>query len=162
MYTNLKNLANDQPFSQSLNDFVNKEFDHLTKERGIQVVFVEGQPYDNYEELKFDIDFAKQLYISTDFSDTSIFGDPLTNWKFRAVHDMQHYDLDLDFEPQSEFMITYKMLGDYKRKGLSQFDIDLLQIEMNGQVAYYVETGDYPVNQREFTIGELNRMGYTL
>lgn len=162
MYNNLKNLPTDQPFSQSLNDFVNKEFDHLTKERGIRVVFEDGQPYESYEELKYSIDSNKILYISKDFSDTSIFGDPLTNWKFRAVHDMQHYNLDLDFEPQSEFMITYKMLGDYKRKGLSQFDIDLLQIEMNGQVTYFVETGDFPTNQRLFTINELIKMGYTI
>lgn len=159
---NLKNLPLDQPFSQSLNDFVNKEFDYLTQVRGINVLFIEGQPYENYTQLKHDVEKCGILVISTDFSDSSIFGDPKMNWKFRAVHDMQHYDLNLDFEPQSEFMITYKMLGDYKRKGLSQFDIDLLQIEMNGQVAYYVETGDFPVNQREFTIGELNRMGYII
>ena len=157
---NLRRLKNTVAFSQSLNQFVHEMYAHITIVRGIDFLFVDGQPYRTYEEMKEDFEANKRLKISKDFSETSIFGDAKVNWMFRAVHDMQHIDLGLDVSPEQEFMITYKMIQDYRQRGLSQLDIDLLTIEMLGQVIYFVETGNFPVNQRLFTIVELIKLGY--
>lgn len=157
---NLRRLKNTVAFSQSLNKFVHEMYTQLTVDRGIDFTFVDGQPYETYEQMKADFEANRHLKISKDFSDTSIFGDARVNWMFRAVHDMQHIDLKLDFSPEQEFMITYKMIQDYRQRGLSQLDIDLLTIEMQGQVIYFVETGTFPDCQRTFTMIELTKLGY--
>lgn len=52
----------------------------------VDVVFVDGQPYDNAQQMRDEVARTGTLYISKDFNEHPVFS-PEQNLKFRAVHD---------------------------------------------------------------------------
>lgn len=126
----------------------------------IKVKFVDYEPYGSFEAMKADITDNNRLLISRLHSDNTIFGSELTNTAFRAVHDYLHFTLNLDFSHESELIVNYYQDNIFRNLGATRFDLDLLNIETAGQVVYHKATGDFPKDQRQFAISELQKIGY--
>lgn len=160
----LLRLKKDYPFSLNLNGYINLKFDELSQ--GITVQFVENDPYFTTNDLELNAqnmfsDFNQGLLkIWTGASENTIFGNPEINHKFRFIHDFYHCQNRLGFTAGDELLVNYIQQREFKKDGLSSFDRQLLNIETAGQILYYTLHNDFPADQREFTIGELIKMGY--
>ena len=148
-------------FSPHLNKIIGEMFDitFFNTSGTPTVQLVTGQPYADFAEMKKDI-LAGRLLISTDFCDNNIFGSEVVNQQFRAIHDYLHFMFDLDFTYENELLVNYNQAIVFKRAGATPYDLDLLNIETAGQIYYHKTTGNFPENQRVFTINELSKMGY--
>lgn len=149
-----KRYKSNVPFSQSLNNWIDRQFKKLP----FSVVFCDFEPYTSFPDMveQFNLSGQKVLKISTLHSEKTIFGNPETNWKFRAIHDYFHIDRNLDFSLQDELMVNYLQMQ-YASKELNGFDLQLLNIETAGQIVYYSTFGEFPADQRAFTIAELEK-----
>lgn len=67
----------------------------------LEVRWADRDPYGSYEELRDQTRSTGVLYVWTGASDVPLW-DPLTNWKFRAVHDWIHLTEDVDFSMAGE------------------------------------------------------------
>jgi len=87
--------ASDQTENEHYNRKVYKYFNtvmhaqylHITKVLGINVIFTDGQPYDNVHSMIKDVHTRKVLMISTDFNEPNKYMTKNENLRFRAVHD---------------------------------------------------------------------------
>lgn len=162
--TALNALESGFPFSDSLNNLILKAYNSLFIKRGeyskLTIHFVPTEPYKDFEAMKQDIERNERLYISTLHCDNTIFGNPLINQMFRAVHDILHYQYSLDFSYESECLVNYYQNIAFKAYGARQYDLDLLNIETVGQIVYHKTVGCFPENQRTFTYLELKKLGY--
>lgn len=158
-------LKKDRAFSLSLNAYIEAKYKSLSKD--LNVEFVENDPYfdqgDSLEssaEKMFE-DFANgRLKIWTGASENTIFGSPEINHKFRFIHDFYHCQNKLGFTHGDELLVNYIQQREFRKDGPSGFDRQLLNIETAGQILYYIQNGDFPTDQRKFTINELQLMGY--
>lgn len=78
-------------------------------------------------------------------SDSTIYGDSSINHAFRAIHDSMHLRFNLPFTFEGE-----KELG---RITASLFDgliADIVYADIVGQVEYFRDHLDFPVNQEQF------------
>ena len=147
-------LKTSVPFSINLNKWVEYEFNLLP----FKVVFVDSEPYESFEQMFTDFEAMGVLYISTLHCENTIFGDPLVNQKFRAIHDFQHILHELDFSFESELIVNYHQNRIALQSGLlNKFDRELLNIETAGQIMYFRQYGIFPDDQRQFAINELNK-----
>lgn len=146
------------PFSENLNKWVEQQFTKLP----FEVVFVEGEPYADFETMQDAFrENPNRLEVSTLHSEKTIFGDPQVNWKFRAIHDFLHLVHGLDFTYEAELLVNYHQTVFALQTGrglLRDFELSLLNIETAGQIAYHRSTGEFPSDQRKFAIGELVKM----
>lgn len=101
---------------------------------------------DTFESLQSNRTYGLVIYAGA--SDNTVYGDPAVNHAFRAWHDMLHLSLNADFSVEGE-----------KRVGLEQaklIDSDIMSkiilAEVNGQVEYLEQHGQFPANQLEFTL----------
>lgn len=159
----MKYLSNhNEPLSRTLNDLILKAFadTFLQPLASVSVQFVNYEPYDNFEQMNNDMVFFGRLKISTLHCENTIFGNPVINQMFRAVHDVLHQVYKLDFSHESELMVNYYQNQIFKKLGASQFDLDLLNIETAGQIVYHKKHNDFPKDQRLFAFTELKAMGY--
>lgn len=69
----------------------------------VRIDFVDGQPYDNIEQLSNDIKKGFML-ISKDYNDSKLLPG-LLNLKFRAIHDYLHYVLQAPFTASGEIKV---------------------------------------------------------
>lgn len=97
------------------------------------------------------------LVIWSGESDHTIFGDARVNWAFRALHDQLHLSIGLGFSPLEEIE-----LGRIQANQYSGLMADLVYIETAGQAAHYLKTGRFVLNQVEFTINSLRKIGYKI
>ncbi len=66
-----------------------------------EVRWTNRDPYRSFEELRDQTRSTGVLYVWTGASDVPLW-DPLTNWKFRAVHDVVHLEENVDFSMAGE------------------------------------------------------------
>lgn len=119
----------------------------------------------DYEQMKADFQRDGRLTVNTGFSDHTIFGSASVNWAFRAWHDSCHLAGDYDFSPEGErkaaLMQQHQVIDAFPLGHPKlQFFLDLINIEVNGQVAYFQANGDFPTDQLTFTQDELEKRGY--
>jgi hypothetical protein len=95
------------------------------------------------------------LVIWSGASDHTIFGDPSVNWAFRALHDALHLKTRIGFSPESEIE-----LGRIQANQYTGLMADIVYIEVAGQAAHFLKTGQFVENQVEFTIKSLQALGY--
>ena len=158
----LQRYKNTVPFSQILNDYIEKKFEALVASNKYEIFFVENEPYfinnrtsdQAFEAMKEDSNKGI-LLIWCGASEGTIFGEASINWKFRAIHDSYHLELNLGFDSASELMVNYHQLQKASFDGLPEFERELLNIETAGQVLYFVQNGNFPADQRKFCISEL-------
>lgn len=160
--TQIERYSVNTPFSQTLNDLILKSFSDtfLSAQSNIKVIFVDYEPYSCFLDMQVDIGNFKRLKVSSLHCDNTIFGFPMINQMFRAVHDYLHFMYNLDFSHENELMVNYYQNSIFKKLGASVWDLDLLNIETAGQIVYHKKFGDFPKNQRTFTIQQLSEMGY--
>lgn len=142
------------PFSVTLNRYIEIKFEEL-KNTGLKIEFVDREPYANFEEMKADYLNKNRLLISKLHAENNIFGSVEMNCKFRVIHDFGHLENNLDFSAEKELILNYIQLQEAQKFGLCPFDLALLNIETAGQIKYFLETGDFPSDQRKFAVSEL-------
>ncbi len=159
------------PFSDILNEYIEKKFAALVAAVPYEIKFVSEEPYFieaevnsefpnfavemAFKRMQFDVEVFNQLKIWTGASDVTIFGVPEINWKFRAIHDAFHIKHSLGFSYQDELLVNYLQLQEFSFDGLPEFERQLLNIETAGQIWYFHQNGKFPEDQRKFAIGEL-------
>ena len=87
-------------FIDSLNNEVESLFNRFVNST-TNVFFVDGQPYENVQDMKKDLFENNTLLISKDFNDSPIFTKS-NNLKNRALHDFLHCLLDAPFTYEGE------------------------------------------------------------
>jgi hypothetical protein len=93
------------------------------------------------------------LVVWSGASEGTIYGEASINWAFRAVHDALHLRTGLNFSPEQEIemgRIQAAAIG-------SDIIAKLFYIEIAGQAAHYLKTGQFVVDQIQFTLNELNK-----
>lgn len=143
------------PFSPLLNRFISLKFELLP----FAVKYEPGQPYDTFGQMKDEVEKRGFMRVSTDFSERTIFGHPLMNWKFRAVHDSYHIKHNMSFSVEDERTLNDLCINEWLKFGLPLFETALLEIEMRDQVNYLEKYGTFPEDQRIYTLQRLNTYG---
>lgn len=136
-----------------LNSYINSEFEKV-KHKFIFVgenLYNSEDPNENFEKLK-TYNRQGQIPIWTGASDNTIFGDPIVNAKFRALHDLAHLATNNSFTLEGETeTVLYQIANLPKGK---EFDCArlLLEAEVIGQSRYYFANGGFIEEQRLFAI----------
>lgn len=104
-----------------------------------------------------DLKASPSLVIWSGESDKTIFSDKTVNWAFRALHDALHLKTGLGFSPESEIE-----LGRIQASQYVGFMSNLVYIETAGQAEHYLKTGRFVLDQVEFTLTELRKLGYKI
>lgn len=129
--------------------------DRQLKEFNVKYMVVENAP-NNFTDM---VNFREKhgyFGIYGGGSDFTIFSSPEYNFKFRALHDMIHFTLGLTFSFKDELKLSEIHANTMPTKILQ----DILNIEVGGQIKYYMENKRYVVNQKVFMLTELNKLGY--
>ena len=100
-------------------------------------------------------------------SDTSIFGSAHVNHAFRAWHDFTHIRLQAPFTREGEERVCRAQQRDVANMpptGTYHFPLAtrILECEVIGQFDYQAATGQFPVDQRAFTVDYFNKRGWSL
>ena len=123
---------------EALEPFVHKMFDRIVG-FGIDIDFVDDNPYENSKEMCRDVSENKVLKIWKGGTEHQIF-DAKTNLKLRAVHDyMAHCQGGTSFDLQGE-------IASYNRhmKTAPPLAAGALFTEVVGQAAFFLERGYFP------------------
>lgn len=115
----------------------------------------EDAPND-FEALKKHVATTGRMLVWSGGSDQTIFGDPETNWAFRAWHDWHHVNRNLPFTPEGEQAVVEWQINDllkvYGDGEQVQRWARILRCEVDGQVEYQNNhDGAFPKDQRAFT-----------
>jgi hypothetical protein len=110
---------------------------------GIQLQYVKGQPYSDFEDAKHEVQNTNILRISTDHND-SIILDSSTNLKFRVVHDWHHLILNAPFTMAGEFRTAQYFMSLTPTLEVKQ----ILFSEIALQAAYALEYGKFAPIQK--------------
>lgn len=99
---------------------------------------------------------STSLVIWSGASDKTIFCDESVNWAFRALHDSMHLKTGLGFDVESE-----KELG---RIQASQYESDVMRelifCQITMQADHFGTTGQFVVNDFDFTMSHLKKCGF--
>jgi len=108
----------------------------------VEVGFVDGQPYEDAEQMARDVGRTGVLLISREGNDHPVF-DPETNLQFRAVHDyVVHLQQDSDFSELGELR-AYNL-----HRRLAPPDTwPALFTEVAAQACYVNSRGEFPVQK---------------
>tara|TARA_Y100001970_G_scaffold60009_3_gene76448 strand:- start:14749 stop:15390 length:642 start_codon:yes stop_codon:yes gene_type:complete len=123
---------------EAIEPFVHKMFDRIIG-FGIDIDFVDDNPYESSEEMCRDVSENKILRIWKGGTDHQIF-DAKTNLKLRAVHDyMTHCQGGTSFDLQGE-------IASYNRhmKTVPPSAAGALFTEVVGQAAFFLDRGYFP------------------
>ena len=85
-------------------------------------------------------------------SDATVFPYPQDNWLFRALHDLDHLDLDADLSADGERLAAFRHIRRFPPGLLS----DVATAETYGQLIAFERTGRFVADQREFAYQWLN------
>jgi hypothetical protein len=123
-----------------------------------------SESMDSFEQMKRMFEESGLVTVNTDHSDGTIFGSASVNWAFRAWHDSCHLVLGADFTPEGERRAAELQSEQLKRAyplhPKLQYWLDLIDIEVNGQLNYLLTTGNFPDNQLQFALDQLKKRGY--
>lgn len=113
--------------------------------REVDVVFVDGQPYESAEQMRREVKRTGKLYVSCDFNTHPVFS-PQENLRFRAVHDyivhIKPGDKAADFSQRGE-MRAYNL-----HRRLAPPDTwPALFTEVAAQACYATARGEFPVQK---------------
>lgn len=145
-------LKSNVPFSQRLNDFIMER----AKEINYQA---RSEAPNDYETLKAMCS-VNNIIVWSGASDKTIFSDDKVNIAFRAWHDLIHLKHDFDFSLEGEIATTYEQINELPEYW--ELERNLLESEVIGQARYYYATGDFPKDQRKFTLLYLNDRNFFL
>ena len=149
-------LKNSTPFSQRLNDFIERWYDR----RSHVIKFVETDDFDENDIQGTFIHHLDRLathniiHVWTGASENTIFGDPTINHKFRAWHDYTHLLNKVGYDSVGESIVADIQKNELPSDWL--FERELLHIEVVGQIHYHALHGDFVDDQRLFTARYLN------
>jgi len=124
------------------------------------------QGFDTSEEQTESFEAMREVYretgrlvVNTLYSEHTIFGSPEVNWMFRAWHDSCHLAGDFPFTAWGEWMASYRQKQQLRQayRGHPELELwcALVDVEVNGQVRYFMQTGGFPEDQLAFTRKEL-------
>lgn len=108
---------------------------------------------EGFEALKTFVTQHGYIPVWSGGSENTIFGTPEVNYAFRAWHDSVHLELNVGFDLEGETVVAIEM-----SKNLPEDVARLIWIEVVEQAKYYFETGNFPVNQVEFTLNKLKQL----
>ena len=121
---------------------------------------VEHTPYNvvdhapsTYEELKSHLG---TLPVWSGASDRTIFGDPRVNHAFRAHHDTLHLRYQLPFTLEGELELARLQARCY----FGDVVQDAIYLEVAAQALHLAETGEFVVNQSDFTLKKLDELNH--
>lgn len=107
---------------------------------------------DTFERLQAECS-PTRLRVWSGASESSIWGIE-GNYLFRAIHDSIHLLYGLSFSDLDEATVCYMSC---ESLGLNKAERIIMQAEIIGQLEYKAEFGEFPENQREFTINYLKQ-----
>lgn len=144
-------LKNNVPFSAKLNQFCGNFVQDLQDSGEIkQIIYSSNDNFNTFEKIKKAYDFDKTLHIWTGASDNNIFGSSDLNILFRVWHDYTHVKYNLDFEPINEIQVCNIQMSNLPED--YNFEKLLINSDITGQVLYFSKFGEFPTDQRKFTI----------
>lgn len=119
--------------------------------------------YPSFEAMRSEWLETGSIQVNTEHSDGTIFGSPRVNWLFRAWHDHCHLLVDAGFNADGERLAALEQIRQvYAHPSLSEFDkllfARIIDVEVNGQVAYYLAHNDFPPDQTAFFIDAWTRL----
>jgi apolipoprotein D and lipocalin family protein len=111
----------------------------------IDILFVDGQPYDDADQMRRSVKRTGQMLISSDFNEHPFF-DPKTNLQFRAVHDYVVHIIPGDAGPDFSTKGEIKAYNLHRR--LAPPDTwPALFTEVAAQACYVNSRGTFPVQK---------------
>lgn len=110
---------------------------------------------DTFEKLEAYHTETGRIRVWSGGSEETIFGSPETNHAFRAWHDFCHLLLGAPFTPDGEARVATLQQQMVTERVDSPCFLNILDIEINGQIRYYDEHGCFPENQRQFMLDSL-------
>lgn len=141
-----------QPIDKALNVAVRHMAAHVMPS-GFDVTHDDDAP-SSFEAVCARFNAGLRPLVWAGESERTIFGDPETNWAFRAWHDWSHWRYGLDFTLDGEILTCERQIADlssvfYGHDRLTRWAL-LLQCEVAGQAIHFHKYGTFPVNQRGF------------
>lgn len=121
--------------------------------------------YRNIAEMTADYNLRGTITVNTDYSENTVFGEARINHCFRFWHDLCHIATGAPFDADGERAAAlYQIAQINALVGPSDADkarwAAIVDCEVNGQVEYYLQHGEFPANQREFAIAYLTSKGW--
>lgn len=111
------------------------------------------------EELKDHFNATGRIKVWNGASDRTIFEDDEVNFAMRAWHDAIHLAYDLPFTPEGEAAVCIvqqqQLIQRYGLDERTQRWVDLLDAEINGQIAHEQALGRFPEDQKGFVLAYL-------
>jgi hypothetical protein len=140
-YDDLPEMQEDQKWRwDKLADHVEKMYDQIQSR--VKVEYVDGQPYDDADEMVKKVNDTGVMQISKDFNEHPVFN-PEQNLKFRAVHDyivhIMNADKGIDFSRKGEIK-AYNL----HRKLAPKDTWPALFSEVAAQACYANSRGEFP------------------
>ena len=121
---------------------------------------VDYDPYSTFEEMQADYQKTGRIKVTTLHSANSIYGYEWINVCGRAWHDYCHLTMNAGFNQDGERKAAQLQIRQVREHFGWTLESDkfcrIIDAEVNGQVSYYLQYGDFPVNGYEFTKGYLN------
>lgn len=87
-------------------------------------------------------------------STRTIWSGPAANYRFRALHDVQHYESGSDFSLAGEQDAAQVFIGSLPRSLRRRYG-RLLTVEIAGQAEEFFRTGAFPEDQVSFNLSRL-------
>lgn len=152
-------------FTQAVSDLREFLMDfraRLWQEHDRAIVPIVSAP-STYKALRRDIEaYPTVLFVYSEGSENTIFGDKETNYVFRAWHDWGHYTSNKDFQFHNECALgvlqsieaydaLYPTIGHERAQRVKQ----LVQAEIIGRVEYYQVHRQYIDDQKAYVKGYL-------
>lgn len=161
MNTNYKNnlsifkrYKKDYPFSSKLNQFLELwEVESINNGLFSRIDTTDSDQYDTLESITDYYNKTGNLIVWSGASFETIFGNERSNILFRAWHDYYHIVNQFSFDLEGESMTAYRQIADLPSDWL--FEKQLVLCEVIGQGLYNIKFGEFPKNQRDFTISYL-------
>lgn len=111
---------------------------------------------ESLEELSAMFKRDRRIAVLKGFSDRTIYAEPDQNWAFRAWHDWTHLQGRFPFTPAGERATAAQQVRDlvrvYGRHLNTVHMAAVLLCEVVGQTDYQLLTGEFPEDQRQFTL----------
>lgn len=140
--------ANERGAVDYLKAWIRAEFKYFSQLFNIQ--FVEENPYDNYDQLVYDMKFNGRLKVFNGGSESELLGDNC-NLLFRAIHDCHHYFSGHSFETwEGEVMAFSYAIDRLPATDIETFEDarDILLSEIVLQASAYYVLNQFPDTQK--------------
>ena len=145
-------------------DLIKQCIDYVIERDGIQYIASEIAPSTYKDMRQYRDDFGQFLVYSG--GDHGFLGKEY-NIKFRALHDTMHYENELTFNFDHEIVLSDLTALEFHnivaKLGYGYRDCVLVEkiirAEIEGQIEYYKENGEYVKDQRAFIVACLESMG---